>query len=66
MQIIQHKTMKAMLARQQVNHQERGKSKSNWKPYTNMSAGKRRYGGHLLQAHELPSQAAGDVQTHMM
>ena len=40
------------------------KTQSSWKPYTNMSAGRRRYAGYSLQAHKLLQKVACDVQIH--
>jgi hypothetical protein len=40
------------------------KRKKSWKPYTNMTAGRRRYAGYSLQAHKLLQQVARDVRTN--
>jgi hypothetical protein len=38
------------------------KKLSTWKPYTNMTCGRRRYAGYSLKAHELIQQVACDVR----
>jgi hypothetical protein len=60
MKIIHQKTMKAMIVRQKVGHQEG--QKTNWKPYKIWTPGRRQCAGYLLPAHELLQQVASDVE----